>query len=363
MRVFLALFVLTACAAEPVDATTTGVAFVHTTADPPTPTTSTTTDAWSTSTGDPTTGEPATSTGSTGITSTTGTLPDFGEGEGCNKIDVLYLRSPSIRPEHRETIRQGVEYFNQRLVETFAANVDLHVLVTDEMLEWPGQVCKSECADVGTCESSGDPDFPCDQVAYAHKCEKLRGAGHTFPIGPSPHAANRLCGPDKYTRFLTSETPDLLDSLNCATQKRPFPDMLGSLPINSLRLALDGNGPDNCNEGFLRDDAILIIVLISDSAEFVFNDQTPTPSQTAYELFAAKGGNKDALGILAIVNDSMEDDRICQPMTPYKTKTIELVKEHIPHAVLGSECADDTTPYFDATIAMALELCSQYVPQ
>lgn len=354
-------FLLAGCSVAPVQSTTTGITTVdHTTADPPLPTTSTTTDAWSTSTGDPTTGEPATTT----TTSTTGTLPDFGEGEGCNKIDVVYVLSPEIPKQHRATVREGLLHFNSRLVETFTPNIDLHIMVTDEMIEWSGEKCESECENFGHCNSSGNPDFSCEAMFDAHPCEKVRGAAHMFPIGPG--SANQMCGETKHVRFLDTESAELLKKLDCATSTRPFEGLLADHPTDAMVKAVTGDGPDDCNEGFLRDDAILFIVYVAHRAEAWDWEFTPSPEETAEALFSAKGGDKNKVGIVALISDhSLSPNNICEPgYEPlHKNKINSLVQDYLPHHVWGSICAPDMRPVFDDAIELMLEMCVSYTPQ
>ncbi|MGB1276362.1 MAG: hypothetical protein ACPG77_11495, partial [Nannocystaceae bacterium] len=103
-------------------------------------------------------------------------------------------------------------------------------------------------------EYSGNPDFSCEAVEDAHGCEKISGAGHTFPIGVG--AANVPCVDNKFIRYLTTETPDLLGTLNCVTQKQPFEGIQGGWAHHPLMVSIAGNGPNGCNQGFLRDDAL-----------------------------------------------------------------------------------------------------------
>lgn len=356
-------FVLAGCSVAPVQSTTTGVTTVeHTTVDPPLPTTSTTTDAWSTSsTGGPTTGE---STTTTTTASTTGTLPDFGEGEGCDKIDLVYVLSPEIPKQHRATVREGLLHFNSRLVETFTPNIDLHIMVTDEMIEWSGEKCESECENFGHCNSSGNPDFSCEAMFDAHPCEKVRGAAHMYPIGPG--SANQMCGETKHVRFLDTQTPDLLQKLDCATSTRPFEGLLADHPTDALVKALTGEGPDSCNQGVLRDDAILFIVYATHLAEPWDWEFTPSPEETAAALFEAKGGDKDKLGIVALLNDQLlAPNNFCEPgfESSHKNKIFTLVEDLIPHHVWGSLCAPDVRPVFDDAIDLMLEMCVSYTPQ
>jgi len=349
-------FALLACAAEPV-ASTTGITTyedpVNTTA--PVPTTST-------STGTPDAGDATDTDATTSTTSqhpsTSGPVPDFG-GEGCSKIDVLYvLEQGAIPEEHRANGREGIVHFNQRLVETFAENIDLHMLVTTDAVEWPGDVCLEQCEEEGHCDLLGEPNFSCESLMNVHPCEKKAGAGHTFPIGPG--AANRRCVGTN-SQYLRSTTPDLLNTLQCSTNTGGnFEGPWYDAATMSMMAAVIEDGPDGCNEGFLRDDAPLIVVLVTTDGASDY-----PPDFWAQTLFDAKGGNMDAVGVIGIIRDGTVENPVCTPAAnpDFPTDTVQFLRDHIPHHVFGSICSEDTPAYFDAGIEMMQELCEQYTPQ
>jgi len=283
-------------------------------------------------------------------------VPDFG-AEGCGKIDVLYVIEQGMPEDYRSRVQDGIAFFNERLVETFE-NIELHMLVTTDAVEWPGDVCADQCDQEGHCDASGDPNFSCQDLNNVHPCEKKLGGGHTFPIGPG--AANQRCVGTN-SQFLRSTTPDLLDTLNCTTQVGgAFPGVWHTLTSNAMLSAVIGGGPDACNQDFFRDDAPLIVIYISQWAEGDY-----PPEFWAQTLFDAKGGSSDAVGVIGIISDNSTENPICQPPLPpdFGSETIEFLREHVPHHVFGSICADDLNPYFDEGINLIQTLCEQYVPQ
>ncbi|MGB1017047.1 MAG: hypothetical protein ACPG4T_23120, partial [Nannocystaceae bacterium] len=296
---------------------------------------------------------------------TSGPVPDFGEGSGCDKIDVVYVLSYNIPAEYRDSVREGIVYFNEQLVETFTPNIDLHVLVTDDMWDWSGDVCRQQCSDHGHCDISGNPEFSCEAAEEAHGCEKISGAGHTFPIGLG--AANVPCVDNKFIRFLTSESPGLLEKLNCATRKWPFGGfgLTGGWPGHPLMVSVTGDGPNDCNKGFLRDDALLIVVYVTNTALDADDPDTAAPEAMTQALFEAKNGNSDAVGVIGLITDRSMVDPVCQPPgnPDFPRKPVIFLRDLMPHRVMGSICATDTKPYFDEGIEMMLDLCEQYVPQ
>lgn len=75
-------------------------------------------------------------------------------------------------------------------------------------------------------------------------------------------------------------------------------------PLEAMRRALDGSNPDN--DGFLRDDAFLAVILVTDEDDCSVSD----PS-----LFAPPSGADDPLGALTSFR-CWEHGVVCQPDTP-----------------------------------------------
>jgi len=68
-------------------------------------------------------------------------------------------------------------------------------------------------------------------------------------------------------------------------------------------------GPGACNEGFLRDDAILVVTLISDEDDKVSEG---TIEEWKQQIVDAKQGNEDAVVMLGLLGDVEAPDPVCQ---------------------------------------------------
>jgi len=130
-------------------------------------------------------------------------------------------------------------------------------------------------------------------------------------------------------------------------------------------VSFTGDGPNGCNKGFLREDALLIVVYVTHTAFPADNANTPAPEVWAQALFDAKNGHIDAVGTIGLINDRSMNDGVCQPpLNPdFPQKPVIFIRDLMPHHVMGSICASDTKPYFDQGIEMMLDLCEQHVPQ
>ena len=86
--------------------------------------------------------------------------------------------------------------------------------------------------------------------------------------------------------------------------------------MQAVQAALGGwqNGPTGCNEGFLRDDAILVLVLITDEEDDNIEDGEGSPGDPAawYEaVVAAKRGVPENAVVLGLLGDGNLPGGLC----------------------------------------------------
>ncbi|MCY0994748.1 hypothetical protein OV203_46915 [Nannocystis sp. ILAH1] len=86
------------------------------------------------------------------------------------------------------------------------------------------------------------------------------------------------------------------------------------------------NAPGGCNDGFLREDALLMVTLISNTYDTV-GDSKGTPGSWAASAFAAKHDDPESI-VLLNIGDTMvpgchDADRLCQLVKqfPYELNT------------------------------------------
>ncbi|MEX1369407.1 MAG: hypothetical protein AB1Z98_40140 [Nannocystaceae bacterium] len=159
--------------------------------------------------------------------------------EGCKKVDLLFVidNSGSMADEQANLVAAFpgfIAAMQQELAETDGYNIGV---VTS------------------------------DVYIYDLECSPLSVGNLVYQTG-GPDSSNGNCGP--YTSGLNfmTENDDLADKFACAGQvgtggdgdERPMDAMIAALtpPL------VDEGG---CNEGFLRDDALLVVVLITDEED------------------------------------------------------------------------------------------------
>ncbi|MCY0992947.1 hypothetical protein OV203_37750 [Nannocystis sp. ILAH1] len=285
--------------------------------------------------------EPVLSSSSGGI------LPDFGDVApiGCQgKVDIIFAISAEFTMEFAQPrLLAAFPEFAQALEEELSG-FDLHVLVTDSSFWWSMDDC-SLCQDAADCDPNGMPDL-CG--ATIDECDFTLGAGETF----------------------SSEEPDLPAAFDCLARvgwggasPLPFDSILAALDHPLIETGVVLNGPGGCNEGFLRDDALLLVVVIQDTYD---QHSLGGPYQWAKALYAVKGGDEDAVFALVITSDAELSPSLCFPNEPpalAKNRLRLFGENYLKHGKVESICAPSYGKFFKETAAQVAALCDQFIPQ
>ena len=108
------------------------------------------------------------------------------------------------------------------------------------------------------------------------------------------------------------------------------------------------NGPGGCNEGFLRDDALLMVTFIG-GYDY---DSKGTPGSWAASVLKAKGGDPEAVVMFSILDPECPPyDRVC-----------ELVEQFPHHLIVDGYLDDYVAPFMEAT-SLVDEACAEFIPQ
>ena len=126
----------------------------------------------------------------------------------------------------------------------------------------------------------------------------------------------------------------------------------------------DLNGPSGCNEGFLRDDAILVVTLISDEDD---TQSAGDPPDWVNSLVAAKNG-QDGVVVLGLIGDLNQQDAVCLTDAANEggddaTRLRQFVNG-MDSNVLGSVCEDNYSTFFESAVDLISFTCQTYpIPQ
>jgi hypothetical protein len=189
------------------------------------------------------------------------------------------------------------------------------------------------------------------------ECDEILGAGLTFNTGGS--AANKLCDLHGGHRYIVGDEPDMAGAFECIAKVGtsgggPY---LGDAMIAAISPEL--NGPGGCNEGFLRDDALLVVVFISD-----VNDQGWSWPDKQYEAIITAKGNASAVVMLSITPQPLGD----KDPVPGCTYNDDLpafseLFSRFSYTAYGDTCASSYAPFFDVAIDKISDACESFIPQ
>ena len=193
-------------------------------------------------------------------------------------------------------------------------------------------------------------------------CDETLGAGLTFNTGS--YAANRPCELFGGNRYIISGEPDLPDALECIAKVGAGGGIppLGDALIAALKPKINAEG--GCNAGFLRDDALLVVVFISDISD---EKSTSWPYQQYDAIIAAKK-DPNAVVMLGVVPQPLEEGEQKKPGCTYdedpinKDKIRDLI-DRFPNRAYGDTCADNYAPFFVQAADLIGEVCGNFVPQ
>jgi len=128
--------------------------------------------------------------------------------------------------------------------------------------------------------------------------------------------------------------------------------------------------PGGCNETYLRDDSLLVVVVITDEADGpgypeAMNDpgatSTGDPLSWFADIVAARGGVESNIVMLTLAN---YDQGPCPPERNVNDGgNLVDFTQMFTHGVVGGVCETDYTTYFQQAIDVIDTACDEYTPE
>ena len=291
-----------------------------------------------------------------------GVIPDFGgQPIGCQgKIDFLFVISSWYSMKgHQTQLQEAFPAFTAMLADEFA-DFDYHLMVVDAgtnaLLEPVCDDCYMciGCMMPGCADFGGPPDYPCNEPKVV--CDVTSGAGVT--ITGNFNATNKRCDLFGGKRYIVKGEPDPEGMFKCIATLGEGPKT--PVPMEAMQAAFQpGMLNGGCNDGFLRNDALLAVVVLNGDDDRL----TPGTPQAWYDtLVTAKGGNEEAIVTLVLSQDNEFPDALCKYDPMMGPSSLRLFAEAAAHGRFESICLESYVPALEKTAATIIEQCSLLIP-
>lgn len=288
-----------------------------------------------TSPGETSTGTDASSTSSGPILDVGGATGETGGDAGCQKVDVLYIidNSPSMY-EEQQTLISNFGTFASEMQSALTDVQDYHigVITTDNYVE----------------EGFLDDSSPTVN-AQAPECRLLGGLVVQAQAGD--------CRPFAQGQNFITQDDNLEAKFACTAnvgEDGDSDERVRDALISALNPTLQN--PNACNEGFIRNDALLIVVILTDE-----NDPSNASVSEAYDAVVAAKGTAENVVMLALVWDESWD--YCQQDLSESDgwEVIDFV-EMFPNHAYGNICESSYAGFFSQSLPTIESACDEFVP-
>ncbi len=272
---------------------------------------------------------------------------------GCQKIDFLFvIDSSESMKDHQDNLVASFPGFAQAIENAVLAD-DWHVMVVDTDGQWNGSDCANACATLGSCPD--EPAFNCG-TPPPNLCDITIGSGMVAPYGEG--SSNQDCGLTE-GRFIGEGDPDLASSFACVAQVGVDGSSLEHTAEAMVRsLSPELSADMACNDGFLRDDAILVVTLITDEPDEVSEGEPPAWYDA---VVTAKNDDESAVVMLGLIPDADGNEApLCDD--PVAAPRLGELLDLFPANTRASVCAPDYSPFFAAAVEVIADTCADFEP-
>jgi hypothetical protein len=255
---------------------------------------------------------------------------------GCRKIDFLFVidNSDSMEDEQSNLARSFPGFI--AVMKQVLDAKDFHIMVVP---------------------SGGDREEEDDPTLDPEDCAEIQGAG------ARTDGEGAVCGITDGLPYMTDTQAELETTFSCVAQVgtdgSAIEEMMDSVLEATSPLL---NAPGRCNQGFLREDAVLVVTFVTDEED---RRSEGDPEQWRSALLAAKGGNEDALVVLGLVGDNNVDGGLlggpCSGSDADGSPRLQSFVDSLD-GVLGSVCAPDYTSFFQTAVGSIDSACTDFVP-
>jgi hypothetical protein len=169
-------------------------------------------------------------------------------------------------------------------------------------------------------------------------------------------SSNMACGPYQGGTNYMTEMDDLATSFSCAARvgtqgsgaERPMLAM-----VNAVTGVYGGNG--QCNHGFIREDALLVIVIITDESD---SNSPGNPMSWYQSVVDAKAGIPENVVVVSLIN---VPGGACNAFDPAQS-IFDFTNMFGANSFTAGICEPDFAPIFDQAVSIIDVACDNYIP-
>ncbi len=280
--------------------------------------------------------------------------------EGCRKVDFLFVIDNSgSMSEEQDNLIQSFPTFIQTIQTELKEAQDYHIMVVDsDAYVFSG--CPLMCSLVNLCLPAL-ADYTCG-VTKPELCEDVLGAGVVHPKGEA--SSGKDCDFTTAGRYMDITESDLSKTFSCAAKVGTGSTDDPERVMQAMVAAVAPTGPSaDCNLGFLRSDAILVVTFITDEDDDAGDGSLGTVEGWKASLVAAKKGDPTALVVLGLFGDGDKVNPVCAPDAAEPSPRLRaFVDSFGDHGVAGSVCAPSYEQFFQEAVAIIDTTCDGFIP-
>ncbi len=292
--------------------------------------------------------------GSTGSSGSTGMEEEL----NCKFIDFVFVvdNSKSMAGEQ------------QNLVEAVPGFVDAMMTALPTVQNFRVGVVDSD-----TYPALGTPDDPlngCPDGTDCDTCDYTLGA---FLDKPAAAIDPKLsCNFSTGLSYMDGDSPAFADEFECAavvgTDGNPVEQQLGALMES---ISSDMNAAGACNDGFLREDALMVFLVITDEEDNKALAPPPQggslgdPNRWHDAIIQAKGGKRNNAVALSLIGGSpkfSDCPDLAGNVGAEETPRIQEFVESFSINFVGNVCASGYDTFFNEALEKVAEGCMKFIP-
>ncbi len=284
---------------------------------------------------------------------------------GCAKVDFLFVidNSASMEQEQEQLLASFGGFIDT--IESTVAAQDYRILVTttsppenacvcggvacfyeDQLIDQCVDLCTNFCGGVG-------PD-----AKEPGTCDEATGVGNT-ESATTGDACDFVGG----NNFIVNAEPDLHAAFACAADVPPEGNG-DEHQVGAIIGALEETAARGCNPGFVRDDAVLVVTIITDEDE-TGGLLDGGPQDWHDSIVEAKGGLADAVVMLGLIGDNEVPGGLCDAgLGEGGAQDADTLRTFIgtfaDRGLWGSVCAADYAPFFEEAVALVDDACDAF---